>query len=446
MRFPRQVTGLAIFLALAPPNIFAHEADVHFGLTRWLALKAGFDASQADAIAVADQRVDGGLMDTIELALENSCVEHHVDASAHVQQRHAPSAVKAPAEPGARDVVPGSAASRERLVIVMKEAIGKEGLMLGKLGEAIHTLQDSWSHRGTPGVPMPGAGIACDPTLGSGLSTSRGGPDSHRANHTYRWPADVTEMARATYDALLAYPAIQSQKRKPSNWDTLNAPVQRFSIAKTKTEKRNWFVAEGVSDTNFLEGISLPDGPNPGPLHWSGRQLPPLGETTAIQHNVPADMRAFFDRLVLSWSRSRSMRTVVKEFGASSTPAMDRQLAARLALWKVRDHGAVAELAHAHGSLTTAQLAAVDRIVKDPRASLQPGSLTDTFFPLQAKGPYASPLLPYIVRTLPSADSGAARAIAIARPRHLPYDSIGWVAQKQGERWVLVDIVGIVDQ
>lgn len=446
--------AVAVALLLAAPSPRAFEGDVHYGLTHWLALKAGFDTSQADAIAVGNQRVDGGLMDTLELALENECVEHSADAAQQVQQRHLPAAKPAPASPEQRAVTPGSTAAQQPLVAVMKNVPGKEGLMLGKLGEALHTLQDSWSHQGMPGVPSPGGGLECDPALASGHAAARGGTDSHAADHTHRWTADVLAMARATYGALLAYPPIQRRERTPSAWDSLVEPIDRFSQATTKTQKRDWFVAQGMPDTSFLEGLSLPDGPQPGPLRWAGRKLPPLPSAVSNQHDVPTDTRAFFDRLIVRWLGSDAVEAVVAELSMpepqSKTEAENmrkarQQLTARLALWKLRDHGSAAELAHARAPLTSEQLRAADRLTKDSRAFVQPASIADAFFPLQARGPYASPLLPYIVRSLPAA-SGMPRAIAIARLKHAPYDSIGWIAQKHGERWILVDMVAVVDQ
>ena len=54
------------------------------------------------------------------------------------------------------------------------------------------------------------------------------------------------------------------------------------------------------------------------------------------------------------------------------------------------------------------------------------------------------PMLPYIVRALPTA-GGAQRMIAIARLKHAPYDTVGWIAEQRGDRWVLIDMVSSVD-
>jgi len=63
------VALLAVLLGW-PVSVAAYESDVHYGLTRWLALKAGFDPGQADAIALGNQRLDGGLVDTLTMSAE----------------------------------------------------------------------------------------------------------------------------------------------------------------------------------------------------------------------------------------------------------------------------------------------------------------------------------------------------------------------------------------
>ena len=129
--------GLAALAVPCP----AYESDVHFGLTQWLARKAGYTAGQATAIALGNSRVDSGLIDTMELTLEHACVGEFPKAAADVQRRHFPSAVPVPARPELRPVVAGSAAARKPLDDTMPHVIGKEGLMLSKYGEAMHTLQ-----------------------------------------------------------------------------------------------------------------------------------------------------------------------------------------------------------------------------------------------------------------------------------------------------------------
>ena len=71
-------------------------------------------------------------------------------------------------------------------------------------------------------------------------------------------------MAAASYQALIAYPPIAGAARRPEAWAALAPLVEQFARARTKTEKRDWFVGQGIDDTGFLLHTTLPDGPRPG--------------------------------------------------------------------------------------------------------------------------------------------------------------------------------------
>ena len=439
---------------------------MHFGLTDWLARSAGFTASEAMSIALGNGRVDSGLVDTMELSLEHACVAVFPEAAADVQRRHFPSSVAVPAAAQTRAVVAGSAAARKPLVDLRPRVTGKEGLMLSKYGEALHTLQDSWSYAGVPGIPEPGAGIACDPGYASGHPPGRGGAHPHGAALTLAHPADAVAMASASYEALLAYPPIAGAARRPASWATLAPLVEAFARARTKTEKRDWFVGHGIEDTAFLFHTTLPDGPRPGPLEFMGRLLPPLKGAKSNQHDAAPDVKLFFDGLFARWLGTEPVDAVVLSLAAgravppapgsivpraSQSPRgrVDpelRQLIARLELWKLRDHGSAAVLAHARAPLSAAQLEAVDRLTRAPGAYVQPDELRNAFFPLLPKSEHPSPLLPYIVRELKPLADGRQRSIAITRLRHAPYDTLGLVAERSDRGWVLVDLVFTVDQ
>lgn len=66
-------------------------------------------------------------------------------------------------------------------------------------------------------------------------------------------------------------------------------------------------------------------------------------------------------------------------------------------------------------------------------------------FPLQPLVPYAAPLLPYVTSVLPPTAASAPRAAAMLRLRHAPYDSIALIAEEQGDRWVLRELVSVTD-
>ena len=444
---------VAATLGLALPGLAqAYESDVHFGLTRWLALRAGFGESQADALATADQRVDGDRIETLQLGIEFACAEGLPEVARQVQSDHYPSAAAVPAAPAHRAVLAGSDAARAALVALRGTLIVKEGLMLGKFGAALHPLQDSWAHQGIASELRMGASLRCDAALAFAHPAARGGPASHAADASAAWPADALAMARSTYDELVRYPAIGGQMRKAAPWESLLPALQGFVKGTTKTQKRAWFLAQGMQDTSFLGGTSLPDGADPGPLEWSGRKFLALPGNASMQHDAPADARAFVDRLLARWLGAERIEGVVAEMAGLSAGAKPsaaspwpsaRELAARLKLWKVRDHGSAAELVHAPSPLGAAQLRAADRLTSDLRALIAPTEVSQAFYSLQPATQAPMPLLPYILRALPESGGGQ-KMVAIAKLRHAPYDSIGWVIERRENGWALIDVVASI--
>jgi hypothetical protein len=338
------------------------------------------------------------------------------------------------------------------LTETFQAARGHEAEYLGLFGAALHPLQDSWAHSGVPAVPAFGS-IGCDAKLGA-VPPIRGNSGPHSADLTFISPVATVAMAKATYETLQAFPPVKGARRAAQDWSSLEALVRAFAEARTKTTKRDWFVDQGIQDTGFLEGISLPDGPKPGPLGFDGRTLPPLTTPASMQHEVPSDAREFFDRLIVRWLGNEPVEGVVAEMAqpkvnssrrdmASSSHAV--QLTTRLKLWKLRDHGAAARLAHSTRAFSKAEMAQVNALGKQPSANVA-GPAEHAFFPLVTRGPNPSPLLPYILRVLPGQDASVQRAIATARLRHAPRDTIGFVAEKSASGWTLVDVVSVVDQ
>jgi hypothetical protein len=448
-----QAAGAALLLSIGNLSVHAYEGDVHYGLTKWLAQRAGFGDGEAEAIALGNHRVDSGAMNSLEVIPDYACAHKHAGAAQKMAELHFPSAARVPSAPAARAVHADSPAARRRVEAVLRQAKGREGQVLALFGAGLHTLQDSWSHAGTPAATALGAGVSCDEALSSGHPVSRGGPNAHDADLTHVFPGDVVPMAKATYDALIGYPAISSRQRTARPWNELVEDVSRFARARTKTEKREWFIAAGINATDFLEGVSLPDGANPGPLEFSGRSLPPLKDGRSTQWDAPEDARQFFDRLIARWLSSERIEDVVSDLAsppnekrAGKRKALLRELTARMSLWKLRDHGAAAKLAHAPAALTQQQLAAVSKLTRDSSAFVQTAAVGGAFLPLIAKGEKPSPLLPYVVRILPpDGSSNSVRAIAFARLKHAPYDTVGWIAERSSSGWVLIDMIATVD-
>jgi hypothetical protein len=443
---PLRLLARSLCIALAVhTSASGYEADVHFGLTKWLALQAGFDENQASAIALGNQRADGGSMDTQALVLEYACTSPDAAAAASVQRTHYPSATVVPAPAAQRIVVAGGPPSRAALRQLAAELKGRQGLMLLRFGEALHPLQDSWSHQGTPGIlSLPG--VVCDPALVSvpgGRSTV-----PHAPNLTRTAPSAALAMARASYEVLLDYPRIQGRARVAANWNALVAPVQQFAVLGTKSAKRDWFLRHGVANTSFLQGVSLPDGPSPGPLDWRGQFMPALAHGDSDQHDAPADARSFVDGFLARWLSPVPVEALFVNGGRDRSGAASRrdmrQLAARLKLWRWRDHGSAAALAHVDGLLSAGQLAAAERLTRSPRGAVRVASLGDALFPVQPLAPPGAPVLPYILRSLPPAADGAPRMLAMLRLRHAPYDTLGLMIERRGGHWDLVQVVSAV--
>jgi hypothetical protein len=330
--------------------------------------------------------------------------------------------------------------------------------MLFRLGEALHILQDSWSHQGVPDTPRPAEAVfTCDSTRAWGHPATRGGWNSHKADLTMHWPADTRAMAKATYDVLTQYPMLSEAKRTARSWDQIRPLLDGFITASTKTEKKRWFVAQGIGDVSFLEGISLPDGTQSFELKWKGRKLPPLATPQSRQHAVEADLLDFYNRFFAQWVATEDFDALASAFGpdfgsrnagqTGSAPlrVSKAELVARLKVWRVRDHGRVAQIAHSPSILTENQHAVLDGIGKQRNAYARYDPPSAAFFPLLPRGKDVSPLLPFLVSTSAAPDGKNPRAVAVTKFRHAPYDTLAVVAEKIGGRWRVMSIVSVVD-
>ena len=456
MNLIRLFLGASLLLANAGAEAF--ESDVHYGLTEWLALKAGFDPQAARTIATGNQRVDSGDMQFIDLVFTYACLRKDDVGSRRAGEHHYPSSGTIPAAPELRAVSPGSDAAKKPALDAIKIPAGQAPFMLLKLGEALHVLQDSWSHQGIPDIPQPAdAAFTCDPTRAWSHPTARGGWNSHKADLTMFWPTDAVAMAKATYEVLTQYPTLSGVKRTPRGWDEIRPALDRFITASTKSEKKSWFVSQGVSDVSFLEGVSLKDGAQPFELKWPGRRLPQLASPQSRQHEVEASLLDFYNRFFTRWMSTLDFDAMASEFGPGRNPQSvkrlgensesvnESELVARLKVWRLRDHGRVAEIAHSIQSLTARQRSALDSVAKEPNAYARYESPADAYFPLLPRGKEVSPLLPFFISAATGSNEKNPRAIAVAKFRHLPYDTVGVIADKIDGRWRVTSIVSAVD-
>ncbi|OGQ82211.1 MAG: hypothetical protein A3F90_10245 [Deltaproteobacteria bacterium RIFCSPLOWO2_12_FULL_60_19] len=230
----------------------AWESDVHYGLTKWLAINAGYDPQkEAELIARGNQEIDDSwITGPVHGTVMASCVGKDSAGSATVHDNHFPSRRDPPWIPSERAVTPATA-WQHGSVRKVPDLDGLEPSLLA-LGRYLHVLQDSWSHQGVPDIaPL------CEPKLGWGHSAKRGGWSCHLADLTYFWSdKDVPEMARMTFEVLVS----SARNNKPlATWKVLAPKVKSFADARTKWQKDEWFKKESFLDRNFLQGISLPD-------------------------------------------------------------------------------------------------------------------------------------------------------------------------------------------
>src|SRR5262249_27446430 len=249
------------------------------------------------------------------------------------------------------------------------------------------------------------------------------------------WPADTVAMAQATYEILKQYPPISGTQRNARNWHEIRSDLDGFINASTKTEKVHWFAAHGINDTSFLEGISLPDGTEPFLQHWPGRKLPPLSTEKSRQHAVDAGLLDFYNRFFPRWLATEDFAAVAAEFSeapvtSEGTATTTREeLESRLKLWRLRDHGRVAEIALRREPLTAEQRAEIDAIANRPDAYVSYAPLSSAYYPLLPMGgDDVSPLLPFFIGVV-TPDAGHPRAIAVTKFRHAPYDIVGVISE-----------------
>ena len=449
----RLLFASAFFLAASPAIAF--EADVHYGLTNWLALQAGFEPEQARIIATFDQRVDSGDMPFIDVVGLYACLAKDEIGARRAGAHHFPSEGSIPGPPESREIVPNSKAARKAALEAIEVSPNQAQYRLSQLGEALHILQDSWANQGVPALMQLGNASTCDGSLAWGHSEARGGPASHRADLTMYWPVDTVAMAQATYEILKQYPSISNASRSARNWQDIRQELDEFISVSTKTEKARWFVAHGMNDVSFLEGISLPDGAEVFLRHWPDRKLPPLRSEKSSQHAVDPTLLDFYNRFFASWLATKDFTALVKEFGAAAdtnegpgaSPAnmTSQELESRLKLWRLNDHGSVAEIALRREPFTTEERANIDALANRPGAYVRYAQLSSAYFPLLPEGVHGiSPLLPFFIGELPRID-GHPRAIAVTKFRHAPYNIVAVTAEAIDGRWCVTSVVSTVD-
>ena len=233
---------------------FGYEADVHYSLTYWLARKAGFSIRNAYLIATADLSKDLGSYSPATWGVAHILLTGDRAASDAIRKDHFPSEASLPAPPNERQVVPNSSAGRveiERILALNSDI--RDERWLSDIGSALHSLQDSWSHRGIPDIPFGPFFPTFRPSLSWGHPCDRGGWSSHDADLTFRDFGETNEMAREFCRILV--PILEARptlREHPSaDWKQIAADVRSFGRASTKAAKATWFMS--FADVPFSE-------------------------------------------------------------------------------------------------------------------------------------------------------------------------------------------------
>lgn len=385
--FKIALSMIALVAGISGQSVSAWESDLHYGLTKWLAQQAGFTDDAAEVVAQGNLDMDEGVYSAPHSVTLYTCFFPDINGSRLVRDKHFPTFVDLPSPPDKRPVEANSRAARVRAEQEAKtrapSTFGQQQrASLSSFGEALHPLQDSWSHQGVPGVPRVSFlffVLSCNRDLAWAHPATRGGWRSHDADLTHLWPADALAVARATYELMQWYLSINSWAAAKAGkaWSVIEREVSLFGNAKTKTEKGEWFRTRGFLTSGFLNGISLSDGKTRFAGPSAKRAFLAVPPATKI---VP-DLDPFFEKLFSMWMTSQGLQQqdrLIKEFvdvdSVAKSAGLEKFGAARdvattaFFSWRIRDHGRVAELGHSSpdgGPEKFKMLAAMTRNVEE---------------------------------------------------------------------------------
>lgn len=452
---------VAAVLVLSTEPAFAWESDFHYGLTKWLAIKAGFSTNDAETIAQGALNLDHGINDARFLVFHYACLgSDDLQASEKVRNEHFPSFENLPSQPTKRIVVAGSdAAAREALKEVGYTGPGDRKFVLKRFGETLHPLQDSWSHDGIPGIPW-----TCSDELAWGHPGARGGWWRHNADFTYLYPKDAINAAKATYEMMQAY---LGKRRWPSSgmdWNSIEADVGKFAERATKSEKEEWFANEGFTNFDFLTETYLDDGKMQFPYsarlaRMSTKTLPKALKELSGRES-PDDLQMFFKEFFAAWIMEKEYKNVMNRF--VDTEAVGRSMAketrdaiamspdmvaARFWIWRLRDHGLANKLGHGM------PLSSKQELLNDLwKSAGQPNALTAFESIRAALLPLGKDVPPYLIVELPRRQTGEVfpekkgiQYAALARFKNAPYDVVMVTASKNKGEWRVVSLTWTID-
>lgn len=436
----RVCLAVAICALWCPPAL-CWEKDMHYVLTKWLALKAGFVERDAEVIAIADEDWDEGFT---RAAIEDTLIgllEDERSTLRQMQKGHFPSdPVKYPSQPTMRPVDPGGPYARYLIDKVLK-APSIYAVDLRALGDGLHPFQDSWSHGVISDTPLRPVRPFISPEWMFAHPQTRGGWDRHDADLTASYPKEAMEAALETWKVLEAF-AKQSPGVKPSGatWAVLQKPAGDLVYAKDKATKLKAILSLQPAVMSQRDATVLVDHLNdPGSVLTTPGviALKVLAASQDIADDVRIAVRAKLVDFLRTWFQQRNLDGALsaidlarlsEQFGGGLSPAQVTARARKLLMMGlVADHGLVNQLGHGNGT--------------DDAALLQPPSTTGPFAvraaPVQIPIPQ-QPVFPVAPEAI-----GFANAFGVAlKIGQFPHDAIVLVWQQtQPGQWRIVRLL-----
>lgn len=444
---------------------------MHYGLTKWLAVKAGFNLDDAEIIAAGAESADrSNALKASFIVPMNICWGRSAEASRHVQQHHFPSdgyvrfstdEIYPHSPPRKRKVTPGhenepnSANRWVRQEIKVPRIAGNNGSRytnLNRFGQSLHPLGDSWSHQGKPDmiIMFP----PCPEDLVWSHSEDRGGWSSHNADLTHKYVEDSVNTARATYYFMEEYlkenKDYGTQKTEP--WNRLEKRVRKFAKMETAPDKEDWFNSDPDVPLDsyktypcFLRNTSLKKR---NEIICKEESLQTAGP--AARGNIN-EVSGFFESFLTKWIvkggigyiRSNDFRedvniTEIKNMlikgKVESLKITDENWVQTLfAMWLVRNHGLVNDLGHG---------------MPDKKGFKElPGicyERAQTFDNLSDAIHFPDTSQPYLVISIPPFDNVEQRFAAFFQFRHAPRDMVTLVANRESGSWKITGLSWII--
>lgn len=447
-RLPRYLLLATATLATSSQ---AFQTDLHYGLTYWLARSVGLSEYDSRHMAIGNERNDSGMLDAKHAVIWQLCVRGDTNASMLTRELHFRSQQPVPAPLADRTVDSAEPYASSDIDAIANEVGTGYHDRLFRFGMRLHGWQDTFSHQGQPS----GVRICKDMWMWA-HPRLRGGPLSSDADITHLHKKDCTDAAESSYKKLVTLLARIRTDLSPPAWDMLAAKATEFCVAATKTNKVRWFEANGVPQgPSIVKNTSLPDGElgfrrvpdlniEPAPAPAPNVPVPASPNAQAQQAPTPdADLqariesivrradagsapedRAFFESLFQVW-----LTTPLPELGAAMAPffgsgaPLSPDSSPMQAVLRVRV--ADRSLALQPSPLSLAQLSPPDMAV-----SASPQQWRDLLVPARGREQ------PMLVGVVP----GSNDLLALAVPKHAPYEVVRVYASRHEKRLIIKDI------